>query len=434
MDMERLTCQHIIRALKSGLIPSRGLDRIAVGREEELKHLRADLESSQHGRAWVRCLCGSYSAGKTFFCSLVREEAWHRGFVVAAVVLGRDAPLHRFDVMYRRIMDAMRTVHFREVPAFEFLVQEWLLNLETEVQRSMGLNPLNAIHRGKMSTIIAQQIGEQLAKLRIYDRSFANAVRGYYEASKQGNDAVASAAIDWLKGEANIPAAVRQDFQIRGSMDQDNAFNFLQAMAALVVHIGYAGLLVILDEADSIRTIARPDSRDAAYENIRFLVDKTALGEFAHCGFMLAGTEDLYSDLLRSMAALPAQHDRLEPERAGDRTQAWQHSLLVLEGFDYVKLHEVARRVRRMHGIADGWNPLQRLPDDALERLIAQTAAHFGEKFVTVPRGFLKGLVDILDALHHSSPASAASILATGIDVERIEAVEQEETHLTELP
>ena len=73
---------------------------------------------------------GHYSAGKTFFCSLVREEAWHRGFVVAVVELGRDAPFHRFDVIYHRIMNAMRTVHLREVPAFEFILQEWLFNLE----------------------------------------------------------------------------------------------------------------------------------------------------------------------------------------------------------------------------------------------------------------------------------------------------------------
>jgi BREX system ATP-binding protein BrxC/D len=434
MDMERFTCERIIRALKTGLVPARGLDRIAVGREEELKHLRAALESSKNGRAWVRCLSGSYSTGKTFFCSFVREEAWHRGFVVAAVALGRDAPLHRFDVIYRRIMEAMRTVHFREVPAFEFVVQEWLFTLEREVQRAMGLNPLNPTHRGEVSTIIAQRISEQLAKLRIFDRSFANALRGYYEASQQGNDAAASAAVGWLKGDANIPMGVRKDFQIRGSVEQDNAFNFLQAMAALVVHIGYAGLVVIFDEAESIRTISLPDSRDAAYENIRLLMDKTAQGEFAHCGFMLAGTDDLYSDALRGVASYPALYDRLEPERARSRRQDLQHSLMVLAGFDYVKLHEVAHRVRQVHGIAYGWDVIKRLPDHALERLIAQTAAHFGEKFLTVPRRFLKGLVDILDALHHSSPSMAGEILAAGIDVDRIEAVEREETHLIDYP
>lgn len=430
MDTEQFICEHIVRALKSGLVPALGLDRIAVGREEELKHLRADLEFSQKGGAWVRCLSGNYSAGKTFFCSLVREEAWHQGFVVAAVDLGRDAPLHRFDVIYHRIMDAMRTVHFCEVPAFEFIVQEWLFNLEKEIQRSMGLNPLNPAHRGEVSTIIAHRISEQLAKLRIYDRSFANALRGYYEASQQGNEVAATAAVGWLKGDSNIPADVCKEVHIRGSVDKDNAFNFLQAMAALVVHIGYAGLIVIFDEAESIRSISRPDSRNAAYENIRFLMDKTAQGEFAHCGFMLAGIEDLYNDALRGVASNQALYDRLKPERARRRTNDSRHPLMTLAGFDHVKLHEVALRVRQVHGIAYGWDAIERLPDDLLKRLIGETAAHFGGKFTTVPRGFLKGFVDILDKLQQSSPSLAVEILAAGIDADRIEAVEREETHL----
>jgi hypothetical protein len=196
------------------------------------------------------------------------------------------------------------------------------------------------------------------------------------------------------------------------------------------VHIGYAGLIVIFDEAESIRTISRPDSRNAAYENIRFLMDKTAQGEFAHCGFMLAGTEDLYSDALRGVASYPALYDRLEPERARSRTKDSRHPLMALAGFDHIKLHEVALRVRQVHGIASGWNASERLPDGLLGRLIEQTAAHFGEKFTTVPRGFLKGLVDILDELQHSSPSLAGEILAAGIDADCIEAVEREETHL----
>ena len=430
MDMEQFICEHIVRALKGGLVPTRGLDRIAVGREEELKLLRADLEFSHNGGAWVRCLSGHYSAGKTFFCSLVREEAWRRGFVVAAVELGRDAPLHRFDVIYHRIMEAMRTVHLREVPAFEFILQEWLFNLEREVQSSMGLNPLNPAHRGEVSTIITHRISEQLAKLRIYDQSFANALRGYYAASQQRNEVAATAAVGWLKGDANIPVDVRKEFHLRGRVDNDNAFNFLQAMAALVVHIGYAGLILIFDEAESIRSISRPESRDVAYENIRFLMDKTAQGEFGHCGFMLAGTEDLYTDVLRGVASYQALYDRLKPERARSRTKDFRYPLMALAGFDHVKLHEVALRVRQVHGIAYKWEAIERLPDDMLKRLIEQTAAHFGGKFTTVPRGFLKALVDILDELQQSSPSLAGEILAAGIDADRIETVERQEAHL----
>jgi P-loop Domain of unknown function (DUF2791) len=434
MDEEPFICESIIRALKRGLVPSQGLDRIAVGREEELKHLRAELAFSQNGGAWVRCFSGDYGVGKTFLCSLLREEAWHTGFVVAAVDLGRDAPFHRFEVIYHRIMDGMRTNHFREVPAFEFIVQEWLFNLEQEVQRSMGFNPFNPEHRREVSRIVTHRISEQLAKLRIYDSSFANALRGYYEASQQGNEVAATAAVGWLKGDPNVPTELRQKFQIRGSVDKGNAFNFLQAMAALVVHIGYAGLILIFDEAESIRSISRPDSRNAAYENLRFLMDRTAQGEFAHCGFILAGTEDLFNDEVRGMASYQALYDHLKPERGRRRTQDSRYPLMTLAGFDHTKLHEVALRVRQVHGIAYGWDAIERLPDALLKRLIDETAARFGGKLTTVPRGFLKGLVDILDELVQSPRPLAVERLALGIDADRIEEVERQEAHLLDRP
>jgi P-loop Domain of unknown function (DUF2791) len=434
VDEEPFICESIIRALKRGLVPSQGLDRIVVGREGELKHLRADLEFSQNGGAWVRCFSGDYGVGKTFLCSLLREEAWHTGFVVAAVDLGRDAPFHRFEVIYHRIMDGMRTNHLREVPAFEFIVQEWLFNLEQEVQRSMGFNPFNPEQRREVSRIVTYRISEQLAKLRIYDSSFANALRGYYEASQQGNEVAATAAVGWLKGDPNVPTELRQKFQIRGSVDKGNAFNFLQAMAALVVHIGYAGLILIFDEAESIRGISRPDSRNAAYENLRFLMDRTAQGEFAHCGFILAGTEDLFNDEVRGVASYQALYDHLKPERGRRRTHDSRYPLMTLAGFDHTKLHEVALRVRQVHGIAYGWDAIERLPDALLKRLIEETAARFGEQLTTVPRGFLKGLVDILDELVQSPRSLAVERLALGIDADRIEEVERQEAHLLDRP
>jgi len=434
MDKDQFVCESIIRALKSGLVPAHGLARIAVGRDNELKQLRRDLEFSKNGGAWVRCFSGDYGVGKTFLCSLLREEAWREGFVVSAVDLGRDASLHRLEVIYRRIMEGMRTDHFRDVPAFEFVVQEWLFNLEKDVQRERGLNPLNLEHRSEISQIVAQQINEQLAKIRIYDTSFANALRGYYVASQQNNEAVATAAVGWLKGEANVPMDLRKEFNIRGSVDKDNVLSFLRAIAAIVVHIGYAGLIVLFDEAELIRGIARTDSRNAAYENIRLLMDKTAQGEFAHCGFLFAGTEDLFNDDLRGVPSYQALHDRLKPERGKRKAKDFRQALIELEGFDKPKLDEVAVRVRDVHGVAYGWQAAEHLTNELLTRVIDDVAARFGDRFKTVPRGFLKILVDILDELEQSPQLGAMEVLTSGTYADRIEEIEREEVHLVDNP
>jgi hypothetical protein len=253
-------------------------------------------------------------------------------------------------------------------------------------------------------------------------------------AAQQNNEAVATAAVGWLKGEANVPVDLRREFNIRGNVDKYNVLSFLRAIAALVVHIGYAGLIVLFDEAELIRGIARTDSRNAAYENIRLLMDKTAQGEFAHCGFLFAGTEDLFNDDLRGVPSYQALHDRLKPERGKRKARDFRQALIELEGFDKPKLHEVAVKVRDVHGMAYGWQAAEHLTDELLTRVIDDVAARFGDKFKTVPRGFLKILVDILDELEQSPHLGATEVLASGTYADRIEDVEREEAHLLDNP
>lgn len=69
---------HIVHTLQNGLVHSRGLDRIAVGREEALSHLGADLECSQKGRAWVRVVRRSVEVDPFRTGSSVRRYARSR--------------------------------------------------------------------------------------------------------------------------------------------------------------------------------------------------------------------------------------------------------------------------------------------------------------------------------------------------------------------
>jgi hypothetical protein len=130
------------------------------------------------------------------------------------------------------------------------------------------------------------------------------------------------------------------------------------------------------------------------------------------------------------MASYQRLYERLKPEWASGRMTDFRPPLLRLTAFDRLKLHEVAVKVREAHGIAYQWNAIERLTDAMLTRLIEDAAAHFREKFTTIPRGVLKVLVDILDELQRSAPSSAAEIVAAGIDPDRVEAIERQATHL----
>lgn len=434
MNRERFLCQSVVCALRQGLVPARGLTHMAVGCEEVWRQLKRDLAFSKYGGAWVRWVSGDYGAGKTFLCSWLREEAWREGFVVAAVDLGRDAPLHRFDVIYHRIMEGLRTDAFWEVPAFEFILQEWLFNLEKEAGRSLGLNPLQPEHRGSIAKAVERQIDEHLAKLRLADPCLANALRSYYLAVQHDHDIVATAAVDWLKGAPSVPAEILQELNLRGGVNKENARRFLRAMAALMVHIGYAGVVMIFDEAELIRGIARADSRNAAYENIRLLMEGTAQGDFPHCGFLLAGSEELFNDERRGIPSYPPLYEQVKPSGGRGKTPAQHQPLLHLEGFHQARLTEAALKVRQAHGMAYGWQPELRLTDALLERLVEDMAARVGEAFTTAPRGVFKVLVDVLDALHQQPSVALPEVIGAADYADRIEEVERQEARLLDRP
>jgi P-loop Domain of unknown function (DUF2791) len=122
----------------------------------------------------------------------------------------------------------------------------------------------------------------------------------------------------------------------------------------------------------------------------------------------------------------------LKSDRGKRQTRDPPQAILPLERFDQRKLHEVALKVRDVHGIARGWDAARCMTDELLQRLAEDTAERFGARLNSMPRGFLKSLVDILDAVQGNPDSSAAEIIAAGIDADRIEEIEREEAHLLE--
>jgi hypothetical protein len=430
MDQERFACECVIQALRNGDVPTRGVDRIAVGRDAELMRFRHELEHSENGTAWVIFLSGDYGAGKTFLCSLLREEAWKAGFVVATVPAEAPPPFHQWDAVYRRIVEGVHTDRFRDIPAFEFIVQEWLLSLERKVQQMTGMDPLNPEHRTAILKTVGAHIDKRLAEANVDNASFAKVLRHYHAAVQQGHDVLAAAASDWLMGKPGGAGELRAQLGIHDDVGPENALDSLRTVVALFTQTGYAGLVVLCDDADRIRMLARPDNRNAAYDNIRLLMEKTAQGELGPCGFVFAGAADWFTDARRGIPSYPPLHERLRVRRGQRKGKDAPSPLIALNGFNKLQLLEVAAKVREVHGIARRWQPARYLTDEQLVRLIEDMGLRQGDPLTRTPRGFLKVLVDILDALADDPHQSATAVIAAQLQANQIEAIEREEALL----
>ena len=102
--------KHVFNQLRTGLVPERGLDALAVGVEKARDELRRQLDLVADGSGSIKFLRGGYGCGKTFMARLAIADAQARGFVTSFVVVSdNDLRFHRFDEVYRKVVTELAT-------------------------------------------------------------------------------------------------------------------------------------------------------------------------------------------------------------------------------------------------------------------------------------------------------------------------------------
>jgi hypothetical protein len=93
---------HIFESLRKGLVPERGLETFAEGKQRGEIHRQLELAAA--GEGTIKFLRGGYGCGKTFMARLALLDAQARGFATSFVVVSdNDLQFHRFDDVYRKV-------------------------------------------------------------------------------------------------------------------------------------------------------------------------------------------------------------------------------------------------------------------------------------------------------------------------------------------
>src|ERR1700752_93071 len=104
VDLKPGEARTIIESLRRGSVPVEQVLYVTVGRERWLSIIEDDLTNYiAAGGAKVRFVNGDYGDGKTHFLSVIQHIAKQAGFTVSFVVLTREVPLHKFELVYREI-------------------------------------------------------------------------------------------------------------------------------------------------------------------------------------------------------------------------------------------------------------------------------------------------------------------------------------------
>lgn len=386
----------VLDALRRGTVPASALDLLAVGLDRFGPTVRDELAGVRGGRGMLKAVRGEYGTGKTFFARWVQEQALRLGFATAEVQISEtETPLHRLEAVYRRLVERLSTADTRG-GALRSVVDGWLYALEEEVLAAGDVDPADGAALVEGTAALMEQ---RLTTVTRHAPAFAACLRGYRRALVEGRTETAEGLVAWLSGSPTVSAGVKRYAGIKGEIDHFGAMSFLQGLLLILRDSGHAGLVVVLDEVETLQRV-RGDVRERALNALRQLMDELDAGRYPGMYLLLTGTPAFY-DGPQGAQRLPPLAQRLHADFTSDpRFDNPRAVQIRLANFDLARLEEVGRRVRDLY--ADGSAQAARLRavvDDAYVAALARAVTGgLGGRVGVAPRIFLKKLVgDVLD-------------------------------------
>ncbi len=389
---------EVLDSLRRGTVPKDGLDVLAVGLDRFRDPIDQELRRTSDGGCGFKAVRGDYGCGKTFFSRWLQQEARALNFATAEVQISEtETPLHKLETVYRRMLERLATSSARS-GAFRGIIDSWFFALEEDVLSAGVVDPNDEQALLKATSELMEK---RLGAISTKAPSFAAALRAYRECLAEGDTAMAEGLIAWLSGQPNVAAAAKRRANIKGDVDHFAALSFLQGLLAVLKDSGHPGLVLVLDEVETLQRV-RSDIREKALNALRQLIDELDAGRFPGLYLVITGTPSFF-DGPQGLKKLPPLAQRLQTDFDTDiRFDNPRAPQIRLKAFDMDMLIEVGGKVRDI--FAEGSSSSDRIrarADDALIRSLAEgVTGSLGGKTGIAPRIFLKKLVaDLLDRI-----------------------------------
>lgn len=382
----------IVNALRSGLVPAQGLAHFATGLDPLIAAVEEELDFVASGKGTAKWIRGEYGTGKTFAARYLCAKARERGFATSEVQISiNDTPLHHLETVYRRLIEKLETT--ADGPnAFSAIVEGWLYQIGEQVTRLRGIGEDDP----SFADATEQRLEDLLADLSRRNPAFAQVLRAYHRATHEGDFATAQGLLAWLAGQPHTDRSVLRVAGARGKVDGQASLTFLAGLLSLLRQSGYHGLVVVLDEVETIQRM-NAQTREKSLNALRQLMDMLSNDELPGLYLVVTGTRDFFEGY-KGLKGAAALHQRVQVTFGDDpRWDNLRAPQVRLSAFTEERLLTVGRRVRDLYPAKQPERVAAKVDDAFLSALVAQITTGFGGKIALAPRLFLRELIDVMD-------------------------------------
>jgi hypothetical protein len=260
-----------------------------------------------------------------------------------------------------------------------------------------GLQVFDTGRRDQTFVHGGQRLADELASATAQQAppDFVRVVQAVFDLKEAGDYASAGALLSWLGGSGNVAASVKALAEVKGDIGSRDALGYLRGVVAIVKAAGHAGLVVVVDEAETILRM-RKDSRHKSLNGIRQIKD--AAKEFPGLLWLFTGTPEFF-DSRYGVAGLQPLHDRIRFQEDRGFVSLRQPQMQLVP-FDADRLSRVAKKLRSLYrpSSPEARDRLDRLVDDGfIDDMVHAVTAGFRGDVGVVPRQFLREFIAILD-------------------------------------
>jgi len=366
--------EKILEALRKGVVPIHHLQRFSVGRNFWLDSIKSDLDFVRQGASKVRFLSAPYGGGKTHFLSLVKEEALKNRYVVSYVELhSREAPMDRFEIIFPKIMRGI--VVSEDNKGLEYIFETWVNSFHFYSQDEIEKN--------------LREIASSL--------DFRAALRSYLDfagTKSPDHQEYMRAILGWLGG-SKLPSQLVVKTGIRNPISISNVSEIMGSFLQFIRSIGFAGLLLLLDETEVVTSLTQSRKRAEANQNIRKILDNA--DNYLGLYIIFATTPRFMEDPTKGARSYPALWERIKDVINLNLQRLNRRSIIIpLFSLGEKELKKLAEKIIEIHGKAYNWEASKQFSEKDKDSYVQLFQQRSKQKLA---RHFIRVLVALLDSL-----------------------------------
>lgn len=402
MQIPKRIAGTLINALKGGVVPRVGLGYIAVGRTNEINALLHDVSIAEDGGAFFRFVVGKYGSGKSFLMQIMRANVMDRGFAAVDADLSPERRLMGTKgqglATYRELMRSLSVKAKPDGGALPLILEKWIDGVRSEVVAD-GTSRESALFGSAVEKRIYAKINSLEDMVHGFD--FAAIISAYYHGFAEGNEALSSNAVKWLRGEFSTKTEAKEALGVNVIISDDNWYDYIKLITAFLVSAGYKGLVVMIDELVNIMKIPHSVTRQYNYEKILMMYNDVMQGKASHLGIIMGGTPQCVEDNRRGIFSYEALRSRLERGRfATDEVHDMLAPIIRLDPLTYEELTVLTEKLSEIHAVLYDYKPKITLEDRIF--FVKAEFGRVGASTNITPREMIRDYIELLNIAYQN--------------------------------